>query len=111
MLIALLQNSYLVGLSFDFVFCFSLLSRYKPLPRVTVWLLSAVTSIQQKELHISLFTAMHNLSMTTIRHIKGKTPRIFLPWCFAARAAYSVVIILPLILHALADDSFFNWSR
>ena len=40
--------------------------------------------------------------MTTIRHIKGKTPLIFLPWCFAVRAAYSVVIILPLILHALA---------
>ena len=30
----------------------------------------------------------------------GKTPRIFLPWCFAVQAAYSVVIILPLILHA-----------
>lgn len=26
---------------------------------------------------------------------KSKTPRIFLPWCFAVRTAYSVVIIFP----------------
>ena len=32
--------------------------------------------------------------------MQSKTPRIFLPWCFAVEAAYSVVIILPLILHA-----------
>ena len=34
-------------------------------------------------------------------YTKGKTPRIFLPWCFTVRAAYSVVIILPLILQTL----------
>ena len=32
-------------------------------------------------------------------HIKAKHHG-FLPWCFAVRAAYSVVIILPLFLHA-----------
>ena len=31
---------------------------------------------------------------------QSKTPRIFPPWCFAVKVAYSVVIILPLILHA-----------
>ena len=33
---------------------------------------------------------------------KKQAPRIFLPWCFAVKAAYSVVIILPLILQTLA---------
>ena len=49
---------------------------------------------------------MHNLSYDIYGHIGSKTPRIFLLWCFAAKTAYSVVIILPLILHALADTFF-----
>ena len=76
------------------------------MPRVTVWSLSAVVYCEQKESNISLFTAMHNLSYDIYGHIGSKTPRIFLPWCFAAKTAYSVVIILPLILHALADTFF-----
>ena len=39
---------------------------------------------------------------------KSKTPRIFLPWCFAVRAAYSVVTILPLILHTYGDYIFLD---
>ena len=38
-------------------------------------------------------------------HIKAKHHG-FLPWCFAVRAAYSVVIIWPLILHAYRVWSF-----
>ena len=41
--------------------------------------------------------------------LKSKTPRIFIPWCFAVRPAYSVVIILPLILQTLAAVFLFAY--